>query len=189
MRQRTLALLVGVVVAGALVSSCVATNKRSAPPLPTAGPIDLPRFMGQWYVIASIPTWLERGAVDATERYTLRPDGTVDIDFRYRKDSAAAQFSNLGSRGFVSDTGNAVWGVQFVWPIKADYRIAWLADDYSRVIVAREKRDYVWIMARTPTLPEADLRQLERQVAAMGYDPARLVRVSHTTNAGIRPGG
>ncbi len=189
MRQRTLALLLGVVVAGALVSSCAGPTQRKQPSLPTAGPIDLPRFMGQWFVIASIPTWLERGAVDATERYTLRPDGTVDIDFRYRKDRAATDFRNLGSRGFISDAGNAVWGVQFVWPIKADYRIAWLADDYSRVIVAREKRDYVWIMARTPTLPEAELRQMEQQVAAMGYDPALLVRVPHHTASGARPGG
>ena len=52
-----------------------------------------------------------------------------------------------------------------------------LADDYSDTIVARNKRDYVWIMARTPTLPEARYRQLVAEVAAMGYDTSRLRRV------------
>jgi len=188
MRPRALALLLGVALVGALVASCAGPGRRAAPPLPTAGTVDLPRFMGRWYVIASIPTWLEKGALDATERYTLQPDGTVDIDFRYRKEADAAAFSHLGSRGFIQDASRAVWGVQFIWPIRADYRIAWLADDYGRVIVAREKRDYVWIMSRTPTLAEADYQQLVARVAAMGYDPALLERVPHTA-AGQGTGG
>ena len=49
-------------------------------------------------------------------------------------------------------TGNAVWGMRFVWPVKADYRIAWLDRDYTLTVVGREARDYVWIMARRPQI-------------------------------------
>ncbi len=174
---RTIALWLGAATAVAALAACSSMARRPpAPPLPHASAVDLPRYMGRWYVISSIPTFPERGVVDATENYTLRPDGSVDIDFRYRRSPGDAEQS-LGSRGFVENGDNAIWGVQFIWPIRADYRIAWLAPDYSRVIVAREKRDHVWIMARTPTLPQADYDAMVQQVGAMGYDTAQLERV------------
>ena len=81
-------------------------------------------------------------------------------------------------RGHVVDrASNAVWGMQFVWPIKADYRIAYLSADYGQTVIAREKRDYVWIMARTPTLSDSDYAELTRFVAAMGYDTTKLRKV------------
>ncbi|WP_326540433.1 lipocalin family protein [Pseudorhodoferax sp.] len=179
MKPRFLALLLGVTAAGAALAACSSMTQRSPTlPLPHANGVDLPRYMGRWYVISSIPTFLERGAVDAVEHYTLRPDGSVDIDFRYRRNPGDSEHA-LGSRGFVQSGDSAIWGVQFVWPIRADYRIAWLAPDYSRVIVAREKRDHVWIMARTPTLPQADYDAMVQQVGAMGYNTARLERVPH----------
>ena len=81
-------------------------------------------------------------------------------------------------RGYVVDrTSNAVWGMQFVWPIKADYRIAYLSEDYGQTVIARQKRDYVWIMARTPTLSESEYSRLTSFVASMGYDTAKLRKV------------
>ena len=81
-------------------------------------------------------------------------------------------------RGFVLDTStNAVWGMRFVWPIKADYRITYLADDYTQTIISRQKRDYVWIMARTPVIAEADYQRLLNIVAAQGYDINKVRRV------------
>lgn len=177
MRARTLALLLGAAAAAAALTACSSMEHRSpAPPLPRASAVDLPRYMSRWYVISSIPTFFERGAVDATENYTLRPDGSVDIDFRYRQSPGGSEQA-LGSRGFVENGDNATWGVQFIWPVRADYRIAWLAPDYSQVIVARQKRDYVWIMARTPTLSQADYDAMVQRVGAMGYDTAQLKRV------------
>lgn len=186
MKARTLALLLGAAAAGAALTACSSMAHRPAlPPLPRAGAVDLPRYMGRWYVIGSIPTFLERGVVDATENYTLRPDGSVDIDFRYRRSEGGSEQS-LGSRGFIENGDNAIWGVQFIWPIRADYRIAWLAPDYSRVIVAREKRDHVWIMARTPTLAQADYDAMVQRVGAMGYDTTQLQRVPQgSASAGL----
>lgn len=77
----------------------------------------------------------------------------------------------------VRDASNAVWGMQFVWPIRAEYRIVYLAPDYSETIVGRSKRDYVWIMARTPTSSEADYARLAARVGELGYDVAKLERV------------
>ena len=67
--------------------------------------------------------------------------------------------------------------MQFVWPIQAEYLIAWLDDDYRQTIVARSKRDYVWYMARTPKVSEQDYQQAVQRIAQMGYDVGRLRRV------------
>ncbi len=81
-------------------------------------------------------------------------------------------------RGFViPGSGNAVWGMQFVWPIKAEFVIAHLDPDYSETIIARSARDYVWIMARTPTISDARYAALVARVKAMGHDTGKLVKV------------
>jgi apolipoprotein D and lipocalin family protein len=67
--------------------------------------------------------------------------------------------------------------MQFIWPIKADYRIAYLDADYSRTIIARNKRDYVWIMARRPQIPDSEYEELVSAVKDMGYDISQLRRV------------
>jgi apolipoprotein D and lipocalin family protein len=67
--------------------------------------------------------------------------------------------------------------MRFVWPVKADYRIAWLDRDYTRTVIGREARDYVWIMARTPQIAESDYAALVAFVADQGYDVAKLERV------------
>jgi len=162
-----------------LLAACAACAARGpARPIEPVDHVDIDRFMGDWYVIASIPTRMERRAFNAVESYSAGRDGRIDTVFRYRKDGFDGSLETMTPTGFVRHgTGNAVWGMQFVWPIKAEYIIAALAPDYSDTIVARNKRDHVWIMARTPTLPDARYRQLVEQVEAMGYDISLLQRV------------
>ena len=89
-----------------------------------------------------------------SSRTASRTDGTIDTTFTFRKDGFDGELKRYTPRGFVRDgTGNAVWGMRFVWPIKADYRIAWLDRDYTLTVVGREARDYVWIMARRRRSP------------------------------------
>jgi apolipoprotein D and lipocalin family protein len=152
-------------------------------PMPTVERVDLGRFMGDWYVIASIPTFLERGAHNAVESYRLDEDGTIATTFTFRAESFDGAARRYNPRGFVLDpASNALWGMQFVWPVKSDYRIVYLAPDYSQTVIAREKRDYVWIMARTPAIAEAEYQRLLAFVASLGYDPARVQKVPQRWN-------
>ena len=81
-------------------------------------------------------------------------------------------------KGFVRDeTSNAVWGMRFIWPIKADYRIVYLDADYSQTVIGRNKRDYLWIMARTPEISASDYAAIIDKVDAMGYDLTQIERV------------
>lgn len=152
-------------------------------PLRTVAQVDLPRFMGDWYVIASIPTFLEKGAHNAVESYRLEADGSIATTFTFRKGAFDGPEKRYTPRGFVLDrASNAVWGMRFLWPIKADYRIVHLADDYSVTVIGREKRDYVWIMARRPALAEGEYQALLRLIERQGYDVRRIEKVPQQWN-------
>ncbi len=147
-------------------------------PLRTERRVDLEAFMGDWYVIASIPTFLEKGAHNAVESYRLEPNGTIATTFTFRKGAFHGPLKRFEPRGFVLDrASNAVWGMRFVWPIKADYRIVHLSEDAAVTVIGREKRDFVWIMARRPGIPEPQYHGLLRMLQGQGYGIGRIQKV------------
>ena len=153
-----------------------ATNTRQPMAAPT--PVDLGRFMGDWYVIASIPTALETKAYNAVESYARNPDGTIATTFTFNKGGFSGPLQRHTPRGFVRPgSGNAVWGMRFIWPIKAEYIVAHVDDAYTETIIGRSKRDYVWVMARTPLIAADRYQSLVQRVQALGYDIAKLNRV------------
>jgi apolipoprotein D and lipocalin family protein len=170
MTHRFRGLLLALALAG-----CSTTQSVPMPPQPV---VDLARFMGDWYVIANIPTFIERGAYNAVESYRLAPDGTVPTTFTFHQGAFDGPLKRHTPKGFVRPgTGNAIWGMQFLWPFKAEYVIAYVDPDYRETIIARSARDYVWIMARTPEISAADYAALVERVGKLGYDVSKLQRV------------
>jgi apolipoprotein D and lipocalin family protein len=154
-----------------LLGACSATST----PLETVDHVDLERFMGDWYVIAHIPTPLEDEAYNAVESYSLNPDGTIATTFTFREGGFDGERRRYTPKGFVLDTqSNAVWGMRFVWPIKADYRILFLDDDYATTVIGRNKRDYVWLMARQPEISDRRFADALVIIEKAGYDPDQL---------------
>jgi apolipoprotein D and lipocalin family protein len=173
MRQRTGLAILATALAASLWVGC-----RSASLGPIALPrVDLARFMGDWYVIANIPTPFEKDAYNAVESYQLNPDGTVATIFTFRQGGFEGKTRTFRPKGFVRDDGsNAAWGMQF-GPIRAEYLIAYLNPEYTQTVIARSNRDFVWIMARTPEIPDADYDRLVEQVGKWGYDTEKIQRV------------
>ena len=146
--------------------------------MPTVDYVNINRFMGDWYVIANIPTFIETEAHNAVENYSLNADGTVATTFSFNDGGFDGETKIYRPKGFILDTNtNATWGMQFIWPIKADYRVVYLNGDYSQTIIGRQKRDYVWIMARTPQIPDTDYQHLKQVIANLGYDISKLNKV------------
>lgn len=161
-----------------LVASILAGCAAKGPEMKTVDHVDIERFMGPWYVIANIPTFLEKGAHNAVETYSLNDDGTIATNFTFRKDGFDGKRKEYNPKAFIQDNeSNALWGMRFVWPIKADYRIVYLDDDYSTTIIGRQSRDFVWIMARTPTISDRDYEDLVSFIESIGYDALKLERV------------
>lgn len=151
------------------------------PPMPTVDYVDLNRFMGKWYVIANIPTFIEEGAYNATETYVKKDNGQIDTFFEFNKDGFDGELVKYNPLGTVIDDSNAIWTMQFIWPFQADYRIAYLDEDYQVTIIARTKRDYVWLMSRQPQMDEKKYREMQQFILNLGYDIKNLQRVPQST--------
>lgn len=166
------------IAACALGLVAIAASAASLPPIKPVAHVDLPRFMGKWYLIATIPTRYGKDAYNAVETYTLQPDGNIHTTFRFHEGAFDGPVKHIQSTGYVTpDTGNAVWGVKLFWFLKAQYIVAYLNPDYSEMIVARDKRDYVWVFSRTPQVSQADYADLIDKVRAMGYPMSKLRKV------------
>ena len=147
-------------------------------PMPTVDYVDIDRFMGDWYVIANIPTFLEEGAHNAVETYEKSDDGTIATTFTFREGGFDGDLKKYNPTGYIEDSKtNALWGMQFIWPIKADYRIVYLDDEYTKTVIGREARDYVWLMARNPELTDEEYEEIVEYIESIGYDISKLERV------------
>ena len=145
--------------------------------------VDLDRFMGDWYVIANIPTFIETDAFNAVESYAMNEDGTIKTTFTFRKGGFAGDLKQYNPTGFIRDKqSNALWDMQFIWPFKAEYRVIYLDSEYDITIIGRSKRDYVWIMARTPEISDEVYQALLNFIAEQGYDTSQVQKVPQKWN-------
>jgi apolipoprotein D and lipocalin family protein len=170
--------------AGLIFSILLFWGCQTMQPIHTVESVDLKRFMGNWYVIANIPTFIETDAYNAVESYKLAEDGTIETTFRFNKGGFEGPLKTYTPRGFIEDKkSNAVWGMQFIWPFKAEYRIIYLSDDYEQTIIGRTQRDYVWIMARRPAISEEDYKRLVTFLEEQGYGSEKIRRVPHAPSS------
>lgn len=155
-----------------------AGRAAAASPIQPVAHIDLSRYMGRWYVIAQIPTRAERGGHNEVETYSMNKDGSVCTWYRLRPGSFAAAVKLIHSTAVVvPGTGDAEWSVHLYWLLRLQYKVGWLSPDYSQVMVVRDKRDYLWYMARSPQVPDADYQAMLDRARKMGYDVSKVVRV------------
>ena len=151
------------------------------PPIKTVSEVNLKKFMGPWYVIGHIPTFIEKNAFNAIESYVLNEDGTISTTFTFNEGSLNGTPKIYKPKGFViKNSGNAEWGMQFIWPIKAQYKIVYLDDAYQNTIIARDDRDYVWIMSREKKIEQKTLEQLVEKIKIDGYDVNKIRWIEHS---------
>jgi apolipoprotein D and lipocalin family protein len=157
---------------------CTTMNKE-LPPQPLVAHVEIPRFMGTWYVIASIPTPFETNAFNATETYSWNTENDrIDIDYRHLKNSFDGSEKKIPQKAFIyNKETNSEWRVQPIWPLKLAYLIVDLAPDYSDTMIGVPNRGHVWIMARQPKMDEPRYMELVSKAKSLGYDTSQLVRV------------
>jgi apolipoprotein D and lipocalin family protein len=161
-------------------SGCGIFSKTTYAPLPVVPNVDLERYAGLWYEIASLPVRQQRGCVCTTAEYVLRDDGTIGVINRCLDGSPAGKEKKVSGKAFpVEGTGNAKLKVQFFWPFRGDYWIIDLADDYSYAVVGVPSRKYVWILSRTPNMDEEMLTMLLTRISRLGFDTAQMQRTEH----------
>jgi len=158
----------------------LAACTTSRPPLPTPESVDLDRFMGAWFVQGYTPILVDGEAHNAVEHYYREKDDRIATTYQFRKGGFDGELKTYTPTGFVGDDrSNARWRMQFIWPFKAKYVILYLSGNYEHTIIAHPNRKYAWIMSRHPEIDAATYRNLVDRLAAAGFDPAILERVSH----------
>jgi apolipoprotein D and lipocalin family protein len=142
-------------------------------PVTTVAAVDLGRYAGKWFEIASFPMFFQRNCVgDTTAEYGLKPEGAVSVRNRCRTDSGFDEAE--GTATVVEGSNNARLKVSFFWPFRADYWIIGLDPEYRWAVVGNPNRKYLWLLSRTPRLPQDLLGAALAAATRQGYDLAQL---------------
>ena len=145
--------------------------------LETVSSIDLQKYAGKWFEIASFPQRFQKGCHCTTAEYTLTSKDYLIVENRCNKDSLNGKLSYIKGKVFVvKNTGNAKLKVQFFWPFKGKYWIIDLAPDYSYAVVGHPNRNYLWILSRTATIDNVIYEQIVSRIASKGYDISKILK-------------
>jgi len=145
--------------------------------LETVKNVDLKRYVGKWYEIASYPQRFQKGCTCTTAEYTATDEGYIIVDNACNKDSVNGEKSGIKGKAFiVENSGNAKLEVQFFWPIRGKYWIIDLDSNYTYAVVGHPNREYLWILSRTPKIDESVYQGILERVKAKGFDLGKLQR-------------
>lgn len=143
--------------------------------LETVAEVDLEKYAGTWYEIASFPQRFQKGCHCTTATYTKSDKDYIIVENRCRKDSVNGKESYIKGKAFIDPgTGNAKLKVQFFWPFKGKYWIIDLADDYSYAVVGHPNRAYLWILSRTPKMDKNTYEEIVGRIKEKKFDISKL---------------
>ncbi len=149
--------------------------KAQYPALETVKKVDLEKYAGKWYEIATIPQGFQKGCICSMAEYKTNPKGYVEVYNSCRKNIPDGKLKTVKGKAFpVKGTGNSKLKVQFFWPFRADYWIVELAPDYSHAAVGNKSREYLWILSRTPGLPDSTYQSLLDKLEKKQFDVSML---------------
>ena len=158
-----------------MLFACMTTAGCRLQTLETVPGVDLNRYAGKWYEIASFPQSFQKGCHGTTAEYTLSEKGYVIVENRCYRDSLNGKQSYIKGKAFVvKNSGNARLKVQFFWPFTGKYWIIDLADDYSYAVVSGPGKNYLWILSRTPVLNETVYHGILSRLQSKGFDLTQL---------------
>lgn len=153
-----------------LAPSCAKGNRVDNS---TVKNFDVGRYLGPWYEIARFDHSFERGLIHAKANYSLNPDGKITVtnsgikNGKMKTSTGKAKFTNTAGRLRVS----------FFGPFYSDYRVMMLSKDYNYALVGSKSPNYLWILSRTPEIPENILQVILDVASGRGYDTDKLIWV------------
>jgi lipocalin len=163
----------------ALAAGCVSVPKVDNAPVAV---LDLNRYLGEWYEIARFDHSFERGVEQAKANYTQNADGTIKVVNSGVKDGKPK--TAIG-KGKTTDTPGLL-RVSFFGPFYADYRVMLIDKDYTYALVGSGSADYLWILSRTPGLPENAKSELLAEARRRGYDTGKFIWVRQDGMSGVK---
>ena len=164
-----------IVISTVAAAGIAAASAALRQPLEVVPYVDLQKYLGTWYEIATIPQRFQKGCVGVTAEYRLRPDGDIDVVNSCRQDKLDGRERTARGKAWVVDKKtNAKLKVRFFWPFTGAYWIIGLDADYKWAIIGHPNRNYLWILSRTPQMDGVLYEELLSLIAAKGYDLAKI---------------
>jgi apolipoprotein D and lipocalin family protein len=163
--------------------SCLLLPAQAETPATSVAEVDLARYVGKWYEIASFPMFFQRNCVgDTTAEYALTPEGDVSVTNRCRTPDGFDEAR--GTATVVEGSRNARLKVSFFWPFRSDYWIFGLDADYRWAVVGNPNRKYLWLLSRTPKMPKELLDAALKAAEAQAFDLKQLNYTAHGVAGG-----
>ena len=141
---------------------------------------DAQRYLGRWYEIARFDHRFERGLEKVTATYSTMDDGGIQVINKGYNPERGMWQQSVGKEYFTGDTRKAALKVSFFGPFYGGYNVVALDKDYRYALVCGPDRDYLWILSRTPTLPDAVKKQLVDIAAREGFAVEKLLWINQT---------
>lgn len=160
-----------------VVNGCSIFSSNNYPPLSTVDSVDVNKYLGKWYEIASLPFSRQEGCTCTTAEYEILETGVLKVTNTCKKDGEIEQA--IGKAFVVEETNNAKLKVQFFWPFKGDYWVIDLAKDYSYAVVGVPSRKYCWILSRTKSMDNETYEGILNRIKDKGFDISRFNKTTH----------
>jgi len=142
--------------------------------------VDLQKYAGKWFEIASYPMSFQKNCFCVTADYTLTDKGYMKVINSCRKGSVDGKVKSITGKAFpVEGADNVKLKVQFFWPFKADYWVVDKAEDYSWAVVSGSGRKYLWILSRTPEMEKETWQGITERLVKNGFDLSKLKMMVH----------
>ncbi len=167
-----------------VITSSHCTMKQEDKPLrTTVAQVDLELYAGKWFEIARYPHSFEKGLVGVTATYSLKPNGRIEVLNQGFKGSLNGKRSKAKAWAKVPNPLEpGKLKVYFFWPFGADYYILDLDENYQWALVGSSSMNYLWILSRTPQMPNEVYNQILKKVMELGYDIEKLELVEQPQN-------
>jgi apolipoprotein D and lipocalin family protein len=176
--MKAVAVIFSILALAAFAACSQVTKKTSVPALQAVASVDLKRYAGTWYEIASYPNSFQRGCVATTATYAALLNDKIRVVNQCRKERLDGDVVTAEGKAWVVDSStSAKLKVSFFWPFSGDYWIIDLGENYEYAVVGHPDRKYLWVLSRSPQMEAATYeRILERLEKKHSYDTKRLVR-------------
>lgn len=133
--------------------------------------VDLNKYKGKWYEIASFPNSFQKDCVCTTAEYTPAEDGNIKVNNTCRILNNSGRISQAEGKAFIQpDTNNSKLKVQFFWPFQGDYWVIQLDRNYNYAVISEPERKYLWILSRTKTMDEVNYQNIIKTLKEQGFN-------------------
>lgn len=166
-------LLLSVFLIGTVEISCQTNKNNKTMNTTTVSNLDVNRFMGSWYEIARYEHSFEKGMTHVKANYSLLPDGTIRVLNSGMKNGKKKEIEGKARKKKDSNSNSKLEVSFFLW-FYSDYFVFELDDNYQYAVIGSSSDKYLWILSRTPQLPQSTINDLLIKIKKRGYDTSKL---------------